>query len=58
MSQSTRKKIANAVIEKLSSEVLFRDRGLTIEEITQEQAHNVRKHLYGDIQYRPFLERW
>lgn len=54
----TRKKVAKTVIGRLSSEVWFKGRCLTLQEVIQEQAHNIKKHLCKKTQYRPFFGRW
>jgi group II intron reverse transcriptase/maturase/CRISPR-associated endonuclease Cas1 len=58
LTAETRKKIARSVIGRLSSEVWFKGRCLTLQEVIQEQAHNIKKCLCKKTQYRPFFGRW
>lgn len=58
LSTETRKKIAKSVIDRLSSEVWFQGHRFTLNEVIQEQASNIKKHLYNKKQYHPFLGRW
>ena len=58
LTTDTRKKIAKSVVVRLSSEVWFKGRCLTLQEVIQEQAHNIRKHLCKKTPYRPFFGRW
>ncbi|KHE91657.1 MAG: CRISPR-associated endonuclease Cas1 [Candidatus Scalindua rubra] len=53
-----RKKIIKSVIGRLSSEVWFKGRRVTLQEVIREQAVNIKKHLTGKVKYRPFLGRW
>lgn len=58
LTQETRKKIASAVIRRLSSETYFIGKRFVLEDIIREQALNIKKHLSGNWNYRPFLWRW
>lgn len=58
LTAETRKRIAKSVLNRLSSEVWFRGRRFTFEEVIQEQACNIRRHLNNKIEYHPFLGRW
>lgn len=58
LTTETRKKIAKSVIDHLSSEVWFQGKRCTLLEVIQEQACNIKKHLYNKTQYHPFLGRW
>ncbi|MCR4321456.1 MAG: CRISPR-associated endonuclease Cas1 [Candidatus Brocadiaceae bacterium] len=58
LTTDTRKKVAKSVIGRLSSAVWFKGRSLTLQEVIQEQAHNIKKHLCKKTQYRPFFGRW
>lgn len=58
LTSDARKKITKSVIGRLSSEVWFKGRRVTLQEVIQEQANNIKKHLYGKVKYRPFLGRW
>ena len=54
----TRQRLTQAVLDRLGSEVKFCGKKLTLEEIIGHQAHNIKLHLSGKRQYRPFLSRW
>ncbi|MBU1487208.1 CRISPR-associated endonuclease Cas1 [bacterium] len=58
LSAKSRKKIAKSVIGCLSSEVCFNGHRLSLEDVIKEQALNIKKHLYNNAKYRPFLGRW
>lgn len=54
----SRKKIARAVIGRLSSETYYRGRKFVFEDVIREQALSIKRHLSGTVKYRPFLSRW
>lgn len=54
----SRKKIANAVISRLSGEVQWYSNRQSIENVIRVQAINIRKHLEGVFNYKPFLWKW
>jgi group II intron reverse transcriptase/maturase/CRISPR-associated endonuclease Cas1 len=58
LTSDARKKITKSVIGRLSSEVWFKGRRTSLQKVIQEQANNIKKHLYGKTKYRPFLGRW
>ena len=58
LAAESRKKIAKSVIGCLSSEVCFKGHRLSLEDVIKEQALNIKKHLYNNAKYRPFLGRW
>lgn len=58
LTSEARKKIVKSVIGRLSSEVWFKGRRVTLQEVIQEQANNIKKHLCEKGKYRPFLGRW
>jgi len=58
LTSESRKKIAKSVLRRLSSEVFSRSRRLTLEDVIQKQAVNVKKHIAGTSRYRAFLGRW
>ncbi|GAB61735.1 MAG: CRISPR-associated endonuclease Cas1 [Candidatus Jettenia sp.] len=58
LATETRKKISKSVISRLSNEVWFHGRRLTLREVIQEQAYNIKRHLSDKAQYHPFLGRW
>jgi group II intron reverse transcriptase/maturase/CRISPR-associated endonuclease Cas1 len=58
LNKVTRQRLTQAVLFRLGSEVKFCGKKLTLEEIIGRQAHNIKHHLSGKRQYRPFLSRW
>lgn len=58
LKKDTRKKIAGAVLSRLGSEVNFREKRLTLEEVLKNQAMAVKRHLLGKDTYRPYLATW
>ncbi len=58
LTSESRKKIARSVLRRLSSEVFSRSRRVTLEDVIQKQAVNVKKHIAGTVKYRAFLGRW
>jgi CRISPR-associated protein Cas1 len=58
LKKDTRKKIAGAVLSRLGSEVNFREKRLTLEEVLKNQAMAIKRHLLGKDTYRPYLAKW
>ncbi|MBI4691638.1 MAG: CRISPR-associated endonuclease Cas1 [Nitrospirae bacterium] len=58
LTPESRKKIARAVIRRLSSETYYAGRKFVLEDVIREQAVNIKKHLNGMCDYRPYLSRW
>jgi len=58
LTDSTRKTIAAAVLERIESEVNFRGRRRKLKSIIQIQARNVASFLRGGPTYRPFSFKW
>ncbi|MEK6651431.1 MAG: CRISPR-associated endonuclease Cas1 [Nitrospirota bacterium] len=58
LTPESRKKIARAVVRRLSSETYYTGRKFVVEDVIREQALNIKKHLNGMCDYRPYLSRW
>lgn len=58
LTPESRKKIARAVIRRLSSETYYYSRRFILEDVIREQALSIKKHLTGIHDYRPYLSRW
>ena len=58
LSSESRRKIARIVIGRLSSETFLSGRRMTLEDVIREQALNIKKHITGSSNYKPFLSRW
>ncbi|MEW6417927.1 MAG: reverse transcriptase domain-containing protein [Nitrospirota bacterium] len=58
LSSETRKKIARIVIGRLSSETYLSGSRMILEDVIREQALNIKKHVTGTSNYKPFLSRW
>ena len=58
LDETTRKKVATAVIARLGTEVTHRGRRDTLQGIIYSQATAIRAHLYDKGTYKPYLSRW
>lgn len=58
LDRAAKQKLTQAVLSRLGAEVSFCGKKLTLEEVIRHQAQNIRQHLAGTRQYRPYLSRW
>lgn len=58
LTDDSRRAVAQAIIERLESEVVFKGKRLRMKSVIQIQARNVATFLRGDAVYRPFAFKW
>ncbi len=58
LSKSGRRKMVEAVMERLHAQVNFSDKSLEIKAIVQDQARGIASFVKGESEFEPFLYRW
>ena len=58
LTDNTRKKLAQAVLDRLSSEMIFRQKRIALEKIIEHQVDHLKQVMMTGGKYRPFLARW
>ena len=58
LSEQTKRKVVEAVAEKMSSKVNFRGKKMTLREVIKSQADSMAKFLESRGNYRPFIDKW
>jgi len=58
LDRGTRQKLTKAILARLGTELSSVGKNLTVEEVIRKQAQNIKHHLVGTRQYRPYLSRW
>lgn len=58
LTQETRQNLVSHVQTRLSTIINFRKKELKIEEIIFHQTQTLVRHLQGQGQYKPFIEKW
>lgn len=58
LSLETRKRLVEAIQNKLDNKIKFRGQVLSLREIIRNQANAIAKYLEGKAKYKPFVDKW
>ncbi len=58
LERTTKQKLTSGILDRLGTNVTFLGRKLIMEEVIRWQAQNIKHHLAGTRQYRPYLSGW